>query len=57
MENPKSASSPAPKNCSVWYDGCNTCTILTNSYGIEDFTCTEMECSEYAMPMCLEPTQ
>ena len=45
----------APENCSVWYDGCNTCTIMTNPDGIENFACTEMACYEYKMPQCLEP--
>ena len=53
-ENPKSVPLPAPENCSVWYDGCNTCTIMTNSDGIENFACTKIACSEYEKPMCLE---
>ena len=53
-ENPKSVPLPAPENCSVWYDGCNRCTIMINSDGIENFACTEMACSEYEKPMCLE---
>ena len=44
-----------PDNCSVWYDGCNTCTVVINSEGIEDFACTKMACSEYKMSECLEP--
>ena len=56
IESPKSALPDIePHNCSVWYDGCNTCTIVTNPDGIEDFACTKMACSEYEMPMCLEP--
>jgi hypothetical protein len=54
IENPKSVPIPTPEKCSVWYDGCNTCTIMTNPYGIEDFACTEMACSEYEFPRCLE---
>ena len=42
------------QSCLVWYDGCNTCTIMTNTDGIKDFACTKMACSEYGMPMCLE---
>ena len=56
LEHPKPSPLPAPVDCSVWYDGCNTCTIMTNQDGIEDFACTKMECSEYEKPMCLEPT-
>ena len=56
VESPKSTQPDiGPHNCSVWYDGCNTCTIVTNPQGIEDFACTEMACFEYEMPMCLEP--
>ena len=43
------------QSCLVWYDGCNTCTIMTNPDGIEDFACTKMACSEYKMSECLEP--
>ena len=53
-ENSNSVSPPTTENCSVWYDGCNTCTIMTFPDGIEDFACTKMACSEYEMPMCLE---
>ena len=57
IDNPKSTLPViGPDNCSVWYDGCNTCTIMTNPDGIEDFACTKMACSEYEKPMCLEPT-
>jgi len=57
IDNPKSALPVIePNNCSVWYDGCNTCTIITNPEGTEDFACTKMACSEYEKPMCLEPT-
>ena len=56
VESPKFALPDiGPHNCSVWYDGCNTCTIVINPEGIEDFACTKMACSEYEMPMCLEP--
>ena len=56
IANPKSALPVIePNNCSVWYDGCNTCTIITNPEGTEDFACTKMACSEYEMPICLEP--
>jgi hypothetical protein len=44
-----------PDNCSVWYDGCNTCTVVINPEGIEDFACTKMACSEYKTSECLEP--
>ena len=57
MENPKSTLPDIGlESCLVWYDGCNTCTIMTNPDGIEDFACTKMACSEYEKPMCLEPT-
>ena len=44
------------QSCLVWYDACNTCTLMTNTDGIKDFACTKMACSEYEKPMCLEPT-
>ena len=53
-ENSNSVSLPTTESCSVWYDGCNTCTIMTFPDGIEDFACTKMACSEYETPMCLE---
>ena len=56
VESPKSILPDiGPHNCSVWHDGCYTCTIVINPEGIEDVACTEMACSEYEMPMCLEP--
>ena len=56
IDNPKSTLPViGPDNCSAWYDGCNTCTIVTNPEDIEDFACTKMACSEYEMPTCLEP--
>ena len=56
IDNPKlTLPVIGPDNCSVWYDGCNTCTIVTNPEGIEDFACTKMACSEYEMPICLQP--
>ena len=56
IDNPKSTLPVIrPDNCSVWYDGCNTCTIVTNPEDIEDFACTKMACSEYEMPTCLDP--
>ena len=37
IENPKSTLPDIGlKSCLVWYDGCNTCTIMTNPHGIED---------------------
>jgi hypothetical protein len=41
-----------PKNCSVWYDGCNTCKI--NPENPEIMMCTEMACLEYGKSMCTE---
>ena len=56
VENPKfTPHTIGPDNCSVWYDGCNTCTVVINPEGIEDFACTKMACSEYKMSECLEP--
>ena len=55
VENPKSTlPTIGPDNCSVWYDGCNTCTVVTNPKGTEDFACTKMACSEDENAMCLE---
>ena len=57
IENPKSTlPNIGLQSCLVWYDGCNTWTIMTNTDGIKDFACTKMACSEYEKPMCLEPT-
>jgi len=41
-----------PKNCSVWYDGCNTCKI--NQENLEIIMCTKMACSEYDKSICTE---
>jgi len=41
-----------PKNCSVWYDGCNTCKI--NPENPEIMMCTKMACSKYGKSMCTE---
>jgi hypothetical protein len=42
-----------PNNCSIWYDGCNTCTLLENG----EMVCTEMACQETAEEECLKYTQ
>jgi hypothetical protein len=39
-----------PENCTVWFDGCNTCT----GDDPELMGCTKMACYEYEEPMCLE---
>lgn len=55
IENPKSTlPNIGLQSCLVWYDRCNTCKIMTNPDGVEDFVCTEMACSKYKKPMCLE---
>ena len=54
-ENPKfTLPDIGLQSCLVWYDGCNTCTIMTNPDGIEDFVFTVMTCSEYEKSMCLD---
>ena len=54
-ENPKSILPDIKlQSYLVWYDRCNTCTIMTNPDGVEYFSCTEMACFEYEKPMCLE---
>jgi len=39
-----------PENCTVWFDGCNTCV----GDDPELMGCTLMACYEYEEPMCLE---
>lgn len=41
-----------PKNCSVWFDGCNTCK--TNQENSELMACTKIACSSYGESMCRE---
>jgi hypothetical protein len=38
------------KDCLVWFDGCNTCTVENGRIHM----CTEQECTEFAEPKCLE---
>ncbi len=39
-----------PENCSIWYDGCNTCTLV----GGDAWSCTERACFHQDTPKCLE---
>lgn len=41
-----------PKNCSVWFDGCNTCKI--NQENSELMACTKMACTSNEESMCRE---
>jgi len=47
-----SSQSEIPENCTVWFDGCNTCMI--NLENPEIMGCTKMACFEYEQPMCIE---
>jgi len=38
-----------PVNCVKWYDGCNTCEVVSGTIT----ACTEMACQTYAEPKCL----
>jgi hypothetical protein len=46
------SQSEIPENCTVWFDGCNTCMI--NLENPEIMGCTKMACFEYEQPMCIE---
>jgi len=39
-----------PKNCMIWYDGCNSCTVENWKIWI----CTQRECLRYGTPKCLK---
>ena len=40
-----------PRNCSSWYDGCNTCTCNEGIIG----ACTKKKCFRQEKPRCLAP--
>ena len=42
------APGECPKNCGVWYDGCNTCQCKDGTIG----GCTKMGCPTKAAPYC-----
>mmetsp|Transcript_42862 Transcript_42862/g.77006 ORF Transcript_42862/g.77006 Transcript_42862/m.77006 type:complete len:222 (-) Transcript_42862:626-1291(-) len=38
-----------PKNCAVWFDGCNQCFVKNGKLGL----CTDLECDHQSSPKCM----
>lgn len=47
---PTVTSSPVPTNCSLWYDGCNTCFVENGVIG----GCTRRACIQNDVPRCIQ---